>query len=53
MNDGSGDKKAKETKKCVIKRIIKIKDYKNCLQNNRNLLTHSFPMHPFSTPLKT
>ena len=26
------DKKAKGTKKCVIKRKLKIQDYKNCLE---------------------
>ena len=30
-DDGKEDKKAKGTKKCVIKRIIKFNDYKNCL----------------------
>ena len=30
-NDGKEDKKAKGTKKCVIKRMIKFNDYKNCL----------------------
>ena len=35
---GSGDQKAKESKKCVIKRIIKFEDYKKCLQNNKNIL---------------
>ena len=27
-------KKARGTKKCVIKRILKLNDYKNCLLNN-------------------
>ena len=31
-------KKAKETNKCVIKRILKFNDYKNCLMNNKVLL---------------
>ena len=26
------DKKAKDTKKCVIKRKLKFEDYKNCLE---------------------
>ena len=30
-DDGSNDKKAKGTKKCVIKRILKFTDYKNLL----------------------
>ena len=30
-DDCKEDKKAKGTKKCVIKRIIKFNDYKNCL----------------------
>ena len=30
-DDCKEDKKAKGTKKCVIKRIIKFDDYKNCL----------------------
>ena len=34
MDDGISDKKAKGTKKCVIKRILKINDYKNCLLDN-------------------
>ena len=32
-DDGKEDKKAKGTKKCVIKRMIKFNDYKNCLLN--------------------
>ena len=32
-DDGKEDKKAKGTKKCVIKRIIKFNDYKNCPLN--------------------
>ena len=31
INNGSGNKKAKETKKCVIKRMLKFEDYKTCL----------------------
>ena len=34
INNDTNDKKAKETKKCVIKRILKFNDYKNCLPNN-------------------
>ena len=32
------DKKAKETKKCVIKRMIKFNDYKNCLLKGEVIL---------------
>ena len=32
------DKKAKGTKKCVIKRILKFSDYKDCLLNNEIIL---------------
>ena len=37
-DDGKEDKKAKGTKKCVIKRIIKFNDYKNCLLKDKELL---------------
>ena len=37
-NDGKEDKKAKGTKKCVIKRMIKFNDYKNCLLKDEILL---------------
>ena len=33
-DDGKIDKKAKGTKKCLIKRMIKFDDYKNCLLND-------------------
>ena len=33
-NDGKEDKKAKGTKKCVIKKMIKFNDYKKCLLND-------------------
>ena len=36
--DGNRDKKAKGTKKYVIKRILKFNDYKNCLLNNEIIL---------------
>ena len=36
--DGKKDKKAKGTKKCVIKRMIKFNDYKNCLLKDKVLL---------------
>ena len=32
------DKKAKETKKCMIKKMIKFNDYKNCLLNGKVVL---------------
>ena len=32
IDDGSENKKAKVTKKCVIKRKIKFENYKNCLE---------------------
>ena len=34
VDDGSGNKRTKETSKCVIKRRIKFEDYKKYLQNN-------------------
>ena len=34
INDDTEVKKAKETKKCVIKRMLKFLDYKYCLFNN-------------------
>ena len=38
MYDGGSDKKAKRTKKCVIKRRPKFNDYKDCLLNNEIVL---------------
>ena len=32
IDDGSGYKKGKGTKKCVIKRKLKFENYKNCLE---------------------
>ena len=32
IDDGGEDKKAKSTKKCVIKRKLKFESYKNCLE---------------------
>ena len=32
-DDGKEDKKAKGTKKCIIKKMIKFNDYKECLLN--------------------
>ena len=37
-DDGKEDKKVKGTKKCVIKRMIKFNDYKNCLLKNKVIL---------------
>ena len=37
-DDCKEDKKAKGTKRCVIKRRLKFGDYKNCLLNNENVL---------------
>ena len=38
IDDGSGGKKAKGTKKYVIKRKLKFRDYKQCLKNNKIIL---------------
>ena len=37
-NDCKEDKKAKGTKKCVVKRMIKFNDYKNCLLKDEVIL---------------
>ena len=37
-DDCKEDKKAKGTKKCVVKRMIKFNDYKNCLLNDEVIL---------------
>ena len=37
-DDGKEDKKAKGTKKCIKKRLIKFDDYKNCLLEDKILL---------------
>ena len=37
-DDGKEDKKTKGTKKCVIKRMIKFNDYKNCLLKDKVIL---------------
>ena len=36
--DGKEDKKAKETKKCMIKKVINFNDYKKCLLNGEIIL---------------
>ena len=38
MEDDSEKKKAKGTKKCVIKRRLKFNDYKDCLFNDKTIL---------------
>ena len=38
IDDGNSDIKTRETKKYVIKRILKFNDYKNCLLNNEIIL---------------
>ena len=38
MDDGNSDKKAKGTKKYVIKRVLKFNDYTGCLLNNEIIL---------------
>ena len=38
MDDGRSGKKAKGTKKCVIKERLKFTDYKDCLLNNEIVL---------------
>ena len=42
MDDNSEDKKAKSTKKCVIKRKLKFENYKNCLEETHleNKINH-------------
>ena len=37
-DDGKEDKKAKGSKKCVIKKMIKFSDYKKCLLNDEVIL---------------
>ena len=37
-DDGKQDKKAKGTKKCIIKKMIKLNDYKKCLLNGEIIL---------------
>ena len=37
-DDGKEDRKAKGTKKCVIKKMIKFNDYKKCLLNDEVIL---------------
>ena len=34
MDDDSKAKKAKGTKKCIIKKVLKFNDYKDCLLSN-------------------
>ena len=37
MDDGSNHKKAKGTKKCVIKQKVMFENYKDCLFNNKTV----------------
>ena len=37
-NNGKEDKKAKGTKNCIIKKMIKFNDYKKCLLNGKIIL---------------
>ena len=37
-DDCKEDKKAKRTRKCIIKRRLKFNDYKDCLLNNEIIL---------------
>ena len=37
-DDGKEDKKAKGTKKCIIKKMIKFNDYKKCLLDDKVIL---------------
>ena len=38
MDDDSEHKKTKGTKKCVIKPKLMVKNYKDCLFNDKNIL---------------
>ena len=38
MDQGNSDKRAKWTKKCLIKQILKFNNNKNCLLNNEIIL---------------
>ena len=38
MGDDSENKKAKGTKKCVIKPGLMVKNYKDCLLNDKTIL---------------
>ena len=38
IDDGDSIKKAKGIKKCVIKRILKLNHYNDCLLNNKPIL---------------
>ena len=35
IDDGTEDRKEKDTKRCLIKIKLKIKNYKNCLETNQ------------------
>ena len=38
MDDNTENKKAKETKKCVMKRGLMLKNYTDCLFNDKTIL---------------
>ena len=40
-DDGNNHKKAKDTKKCVIKQKIMFQNFKDCLSNNENVQDHN------------
>ena len=46
-DDGKEDKKAKGTKKCVIKRIIKFDDYKKCLLEGAVIAPVKITSYPY------
>ena len=45
MNDANSNKKAKGTKKYVMKQRLKFNDYKNCLLNNKIILKIKYIMY--------
>ena len=38
IDDGIGNKKAKEIRKCITKERLKSEDYKKCFENNQMIL---------------
>ena len=40
-DDDKEDKKAKGTKKCITKKMIKFNDYKKCLLDDKVILSHN------------
>ena len=49
-DDGKEDKKGKGTKKCLIKKMIKFKDYKKCLLNGEIILKSQQTQLPHNVP---